>query len=111
MKFDCMGDTLIIRPQGELDHHYAAKIREMADAIIHKGGIRKVIFDFTHIGFMDSSGIGVIMGRYRLMEAVGGCVCIFGASERIKELIEMSGLKRIITLCDNEKQALEVNKK
>ena len=108
MKFDCIGDTVIIRPSGELDHHYSAKIREMADAIIGKGGIRKVIFDFSDINFMDSSGIGVVMGRYRLMEAVGGKVCVFGASKRIKDLINMSGLKRIITLCDSEKEALEV---
>lgn len=67
-----------------------------------------MVFDFSDINFMDSSGIGVIMGRYRLMEAVGGTVVCFGASPRITDLIEMSGLKRIITLCDSEKDALEV---
>lgn len=107
MKIDCIGDAVIIRPSGELDHHYAAEIREKADNIIHKGGVRKVIFDFSNIGFMDSSGIGVIMGRYRLMEAVGGTVCAFGASKRVANLIEMSGLKRLIKVYKNEQQAME----
>ena len=108
MTIDVMGEAMIIRPKGELDHHYAQEIREKADKIILKGEIRKVIFDFTNVLFMDSSGIGVIMGRYRLMEAIKGSVCAFGANERIKRLIKMSGLSRVITLCPNQHKALEV---
>ncbi len=108
MTIDVMGEAMIIRPKGELDHHYAQEIREKADKIILKGEIRKVIFDFTNVLFMDSSGIGVIMGRYRLMEAIKGSVCAFGANERIKRLIKMSGLSRVITLCPNQQKALEV---
>ena len=108
MTIDVMGDAMIIRPQGELDHHYASEIREKADKIILKGDIRKVVFDFTNVLFMDSSGIGVIMGRYRLMEAIKGSVCAFGANKRIKDLIKMSGLSRLITIYPNQQKALEV---
>ena len=107
MKIDVIGDKLIVRPEGELDHHYAAEIRDKLDAAIHLGGIRRVIFDFSRVKFMDSSGIGVIMGRYRLMEAVGGSVCVFAASKRIKDLIVMSGLSKLVTVFDTEQQALE----
>lgn len=107
MKIDVIGDKLIVRPAGELDHHYAAEIRDKLDSAIHRGGIRRVIFDFSNVGFMDSSGIGVIMGRYRLMEAIGGSVCAFGASKRIKDLIAMSGLSRLVAVYDTEQQAME----
>ncbi|MBO7208976.1 MAG: anti-sigma factor antagonist [Clostridia bacterium] len=108
MTIDIMGDAMIIRPEGELDHHYASEIREKADRIILKGEIRKVVFDFTKVHFMDSSGIGVIMGRYRLMEAIKGSVCAFGTNQRIKDLVKMSGLSRLITIYPNQQKALEV---
>lgn len=108
MQIDVIGDAMIIRPYGELDHHYASEIREKADSIILKGEIRKVIFDFSNVNFMDSSGIGVIMGRYRLMEAIKGTVSAFGANKRVNDLITMSGLSRIITVYPDQQMALEV---
>ena len=49
LKIDVIGDKLIVRPEGELDHHYAAEIRDKLDAAIHRGGIRRVIFDFSRV--------------------------------------------------------------
>lgn len=103
---DCNGDTMIVRLKGELDQHYAAGLRTDIDSQAARLGVRKIIFDFTRVGFMDSSGIGVLMGRYRLMQSVGGSVCAFGASPRLDKLIEMSGIKRIITVYADEATAL-----
>jgi len=105
MKLEKNGDILIVRPEGELDHHYAARLRQAVDGAIMVGDIRRVVFDFTGVGFMDSSGIGVLMGRYRLMSAVGGSVSAFGVSPRLDKLITMSGIKKIINIYETEYQA------
>lgn len=99
-------DTMIVRLAGELDQHYASKLRTEIDTNVANKGIHRIIFDFSNVGFMDSSGIGVIMGRYRLMQSVGGKVCAFGISPRLDKLIEMSGIKRIISIHADEQSAL-----
>lgn len=99
-------DTMIVRLTGELDQHYASRLRTAIDSQVAHRGIHKIVFDFSKVGFMDSSGIGVIMGRYRLMQSVGGRVCAFGVSPRLDKLIEMSGIKRIVSIYADETSAL-----
>ena len=99
-------DVMIVRLTGELDQHYATSLRANIDSQVAHRGIHKIVFDFSKVGFMDSSGIGVIMGRYRLMQSVGGRVCAFGISPRLDKLIEMSGIKRIVSVYTDEKTAL-----
>lgn len=99
-------DVMIVRLKGELDQHYASLLRSDIDNQVAQKGIHRIVFDFSNIGFMDSSGIGVIMGRYRLMQSVGGKVCAFGISPRLDKLIEMSGIKRIITIYPDEQSVL-----
>lgn len=103
---ECSGDTMIVRLNGELDQHYATALRNDIDGQAARLGVRRIVFDFSRVGFMDSSGIGVIMGRYRLMQSVGGSVSAFGAGPRLDKLIEMSGIKRIITVYADEDAAL-----
>ena len=98
--------NLIIRLSGEIDHHTSKELRDKIDREIFHGEIRRVIFDFNRVSFMDSSGIGLIMGRYRLMEAVGGKVCLFGVSKNLSKLIELSGIKKIVSICNSETEAL-----
>ncbi len=81
------------------------RIREAVDTAVMAGDIRRIIFDFSHVGFMDSSGIGTIMGRYKLMQAVGGSVGAFGISNQLDKIISMSGIKKIITIYQNEQDA------
>ncbi|MEE1042736.1 MAG: anti-sigma F factor antagonist [Clostridia bacterium] len=99
-------DVMIVRLSGELDQHYATTLRSNIDSQVAHRGIHKIVFDFSKVGFMDSSGIGVIMGRYRLMQSVGGRVCAFGVSPRLDKLIEMSGIKRIVSVYEDETTAL-----
>jgi stage II sporulation protein AA (anti-sigma F factor antagonist) len=106
MKLEKVGNQLIIRLEGELDHHYASRIRQAADAAVAAGDIRRIIFDFTRVGFMDSSGIGVIMGRYKLMQSVGGSVAAFGFSPMLDKLISMSGITKLISVYSTEQEAL-----
>lgn len=92
----------IYLPQ-EVDHHYAEEIKKEADRLIERKHIKYVIFDFKHTDFMDSSGIGVIMGRYRQIQLLGGEVCAVHANERMKKILNMSGMTKIIQLYEEEK--------
>ncbi len=91
-------DKLFVILCGEIDHHNSSHIRESVDIEIKSGGIRQLIFDFTKLEFMDSSGIGVLMGRYRLMHAFGGSVTVCGASDYIEKILRLSGLEKIINI-------------
>lgn len=72
MKYEVQENCLTIFLPGELDHHNAEEIRKRSDYLIDQNHIRYVIFDFTDTTFMDSSGIGVIMGRYKRIYMHGG---------------------------------------
>ena len=80
---------LIIKIFGELDQHKASSVRENADRELGRTGAVNVAFNFENVTFMDSSGIGVIMGRYKTVTALGGKVIIYGASDAVNRLIEM----------------------
>lgn len=80
---------------GELDHHAARVMREQIDSAIARSTVKTVRLDFSGVGFMDSSGIGLIMGRYRLMLSRGGRLLVVGASERLKRVMKLAGLERL----------------
>ena len=72
MEYQVQENCLTIFLPKEVDHHNAEEVKKSADAIIEKEHIKYVIFDFEQTDFMDSSGIGVIMGRYRMICLIGG---------------------------------------
>ena len=99
--------SVIVKVNTELDHHAAAEIRRAVDAKIKSSNAVNVIFDFSKVYFMDSSGIGVIMGRYKLTGILGGKVVIYGARKNVKRIIEMSGIDKLITICGSADEALK----
>ena len=72
MRYQVQENCLTIYLPREVDHHNADEIRKEADAVISRNHIRYVIFDFDRTDFMDSSGIGIIMGRYKTVSLIGG---------------------------------------
>ena len=84
----------------EIDHHTSEKIRRKADYEITRYMPRKVIFDFCNVQFMDSAGIGIILGRYKMMKMLGGSVEIKNVSPMLKKIFEMSGLTKICPIKD-----------
>jgi len=80
---------------GELDHHRAAPLREHVDSVIRERCPETLVLDFSGIGFMDSSGIGFVMGRYRLMQSMGGRLIVRGASPRLEKVMRLAGLERL----------------
>ena len=95
------GTLRILVPQ-ELDHHVAEKIRMESEMIIEQRQIRQVDFDFSQTQFMDSSGIGVIMGRYRQIYLLGGEVWAVHVGERMKKILNMSGVTKIMQLYEED---------
>lgn len=103
MKYEVQENCLTIYLPGELDHHNAEEIRKRSDHLIDQNHIRYVIFDFSDTTFMDSSGIGVIMGRYKRIYMLGGEVCAVHTSERVKKILTMSGVTRIMQIYEEDK--------
>lgn len=103
--FDVNGNILFIKLEGELDHHCADAIRQKADMEIERRDIMHIIFDYEHINFMDSSGIGFVMGRYKKVHEKGGKAFIIGANAYVDKIFEMSGIYQIITKCEDAEAA------
>lgn len=100
------GTTLVVNIVGELDHHSAEYIRDKIDGEIIKAITKNIIFDFSKVSFMDSSGIGVIMGRFKNVQKLNGKVAIANINIQIKRIFEMSGLSKIIPIYDNIDKAM-----
>ena len=95
-RFEVNGNTMVIHLKEDLDHHNAVYIREMADGYVEKYPIDRIVFDFSGVEFMDSSGIGVIMGRYKQMSYVGGRVYVYGIGKNVDRIFQMSGLYKLV---------------
>lgn len=89
-------NMLMIRLAGELDHSMAAHIRAEVDALILDSRIKRLVFDLNELRFMDSSGIGLIIGRYKLMARRGGTVAVTGPDKHIDRIFEMAGLYQLV---------------
>lgn len=98
------GNRLVVSMNAELDHHLADEMRDVIDTVIDERGVRHLIFDFSKIGFMDSSGIGLIMGRYKKLKGIGS-ISIAGANESIQRIILISGLHKLVRTYDDIGQA------
>lgn len=94
---------LVVEISEEIDHHIAEKIRRKVDDEITRYMPRKTIFDFSRVSFMDSAGIGMIIGRYKMMKLIGGEMEIININPNVKRILEMSGISKIITM--KEKRA------
>ena len=88
--------TLWISVPRELDHHSAERICREADTLVRQKDIREIVFDLSDTVFCDSSGIGMLMGRYKMMKALGGDVRAVQVRERVGKILMLSGVMKII---------------
>lgn len=88
--------TLTIRLKTELDHNAGVQLREAVDRLLADRQIRRLVLDLEGLKFMDSSGIGFIIGRYKLMARRGGSVLIKNADRRMDRLFQMAGLYQLV---------------
>lgn len=105
LTFQKRDDTLIACLCCEIDHHTARHLRQRLDSELFLHRPRTLIMDFSGVKFMDSSGIGVIMGRYKQMSYVGGTVCVCGIEKNVDRIFQMSGLYKLVTNLDATKGA------
>lgn len=101
IKFSNRGNTLITMLHGEIDHHWAEYIKEKIDSEIFKSRTRNLIVDFGNVSFMDSSGIGVLIGRYKNIKGINGSMIASSLNEQMSKIFDMSGLTKIIPVCEN----------
>ncbi len=95
-EYEVRGNILVIRLKADLDHHTAVTVRETADTLLERSHAKHILFDFTGVEFMDSSGIGVIMGRYRQVIFQGGRVGVMGIGANVDRIFRISGLYKIV---------------
>ena len=88
--------TLTVCLAGELDHSMAAQVREVLDPLIEDARVRRLVFDVSRLEFMDSSGIGLIIGRYKRLSRRGGSVAVADPGARIDKLFRMSGVYQVV---------------
>ncbi|MFO7154958.1 MAG: anti-sigma F factor antagonist [Caldicoprobacter oshimai] len=98
--------TLIVKLEGELDHHTADTVRERLDSILEDPSIKHMVFDLSQLKFMDSSGVGVFIGRYKVVSQRGGTVSVVHVTPQIHKVLEVSGLYRIIKKYSSFEEAL-----
>ncbi len=96
--FESEGACLTIRLPGELDHPSSDWIRRESDKIISRIYIKTIIFDFEETHFMDSSGIGLIMGRYRALGMRSGCILAEHVNPHIYKLLHLSGMHKYMEI-------------
>ena len=97
------GEELTVLINGEIDHYSAVWIRADIDAKIAEARPHVTSLVLSKIDFMDSSGIGLIMGRYARMQRIGGALKIINPSERVERICRLAGLERIVSIEKDEK--------
>ncbi len=107
VKCETKNRTLIVRIAGEIDHYSSNEIKSKIDREYKQRNCKNILFDFNDVTFMDSSGIGVIMGRYKNVIARGGFVGVFSINKELIKIFEVSGLFKIIMYYDNIERALD----
>ena len=91
-------DALTACLEGEIDHHSARYFRDSIDERVASLGPKLLVLDFSGITFMDSSGVGLVMGRYRTMQQPGGELRVQGAKGTIRRILLLSGLDKLVRI-------------
>ena len=94
---------LVLTLDDEIDHHTAEKIRRRVDHEIQRYLPKKIILDFSKVNFMDSAGIGLVIGRYKTVTMLGGKLEIQNTNETVKRILKMSGITKLIPIIEEDK--------
>ena len=88
--------------EGEIDHHTAAALRMEIDDAVQRNKPKTLKLDFADVTFMDSSGIGLVMGRFRTVQPLGGKLVVSNLSPQVYKIMQLAGLEKIVTLSKRE---------
>ncbi len=92
------GDRLTVRISGEIDHHGAVSVRTGIDDVIASTRPKTVLLELSGVSFMDSSGLGLIMGRYALVKRYGGTLAVLDPSQPVRKMITLAGMEKMIPI-------------
>lgn len=106
IEFEHGRKALIVRLKGELDHHTAEAVKARMEEAIESGNCRNIILSMKNLSFMDSSGLGVILGRYKQITSKGGKMIVCDVNPSVYRLFQMSGMFKILSIADNERSAI-----
>ena len=98
--------ALVVRLSGELDHHSAQTVKATLEEAIERGRVNHIVLSLKDLSFMDSSGLGVILGRYKQISNRGGKMVVCDINQAVYRLFELSGMFKIIQVEDDERSAL-----
>lgn len=98
--FQVIDNCLMVKLPEEIDHYKSSYICEQADHFIMNKGVDHVVFDFESTRFMDSSGIGIIMGRYKKISCFGGKVFVLHPDRQIKRILNLAGVNKLIEIVE-----------
>lgn len=104
--YEARGQILIVHLPKELDNHNCRNLKYETDLLLSENYINKVVFDFSRTEFMDSSGIGILLNRYKQMMRSGGKVTIYGAGTQVGRILAIGGINKLIELFDSKEAAV-----
>ena len=90
--------VLRVKPTGDIDHHTAKDMREAIDGLIIKNNAKELELDLSAIDFMDSSGLGLVLGRYKKQSDIGGKFKIINPGRRVLQILQLAGVEKIIKI-------------
>jgi len=102
VNYETEGKTLTVHLYGELDHHYASLLRVEVDARIKREKPKELLLELTNMVFMDSSGLGFIMGRLRKMQKNEGTMMLVNPNRAVERMINMAGIDKFIKIIRKE---------
>lgn len=105
LSFKAEGSMLIVKISCEIDHHSCDKIRDKIDRSFIENNVKNILIDMSDVRFMDSSGIGLIMGRYKFASKLGGQAGVIGGNECVDKILKMSGIEKFVHIYTNLKDA------
>lgn len=100
--------VLVVRLEGELDVCGAAEFRTAVDEALAATGAKHILLNMCGVSFIDSSGLGVILGRYRQIAQLGGKILVVQIKPQVQRIFELAGLMKLVTIYQSEDQALEL---
>jgi stage II sporulation protein AA (anti-sigma F factor antagonist) len=103
-----VGNTLVVRIGGELDMLLADYLRDEIDTRLEKQGVRNLILNLEKVSFIDSSGLGVIIGRYKKVKALKGKIFIVGAHPPVDKILHFSGVNKLVPMYNSEQDIINI---
>ena len=110
IKWNVMGSALCVKVDGDMDVYGAEEFRRQVDGMLQGSGARDLVLNLSSVRFVDSSGLGAILGRYRRVSQSRGQMVLVGVRSRLRPMLDLAGIHRIIPTASSEEEALDMLK-